>query len=173
MNKYAAFLRGINVGGRIIKMDELSACFESMGFSNVKTFLQSGNVVFEADFQEVSRERQKIETNLTKTFHYPAIAFVYPLKTLKELIKKYPFESSSDYHDYMVLLEHGVAKELEQEAKNLDANIEQVSRGEEVIYWKVKKGMTLKSQFAKKLSTAKYKDFNTVRNLNTLKKTIT
>ena len=47
--KYAAFLRGINVGGHtIIKMGELRKVFESLGFWNVKTVLASGNVLFEA-----------------------------------------------------------------------------------------------------------------------------
>ena len=48
--KYAAFLRGINVGGNnIIKMEELKKVFESMGFLNVKTILASGNVLFRVE----------------------------------------------------------------------------------------------------------------------------
>ena len=47
MTKYVALLRGINVGGNnIIKMVELKACFEQMGFADVETHIQSGNVVF-------------------------------------------------------------------------------------------------------------------------------
>ena len=46
---YFAFLKGINISGhRIIKMAELKAMFEAMGFTNVRTFIQSGNVVFES-----------------------------------------------------------------------------------------------------------------------------
>ena len=49
MIKYAAFLRGINIGGRKVTMDELRQVFESLVFRNVKTFIASGNVIFEAD----------------------------------------------------------------------------------------------------------------------------
>jgi uncharacterized protein (DUF1697 family) len=68
MTKYVAFLRGINVGGRIIKMTKLKACFEKAGFSNVSTLLQTGNISFESDKKE--RElKTEIETLLTNTFN--------------------------------------------------------------------------------------------------------
>ena len=48
MNKFTALLRGINVSGqKIIRMADLRICFEALGFRNVKTYLQSGNVIFE------------------------------------------------------------------------------------------------------------------------------
>ena len=48
MHKYIAFLRAINVGGRIVKMDALRKIFSDMGFTSVETFIASGNVIFEA-----------------------------------------------------------------------------------------------------------------------------
>lgn len=52
MARVAAFLRGINLGNRRLKMDELRAVFEELGYSGVDTFLASGNVVFEAPEEE-------------------------------------------------------------------------------------------------------------------------
>jgi len=46
MTRYIAFLRAINVGGHTVKMEHLRGIFESMGFSNVETFIASGNVIF-------------------------------------------------------------------------------------------------------------------------------
>ena len=46
--RYVAFLRAINVGGHVVKMDRLRRIFESMRFRNVETFIASGNVIFEA-----------------------------------------------------------------------------------------------------------------------------
>jgi len=46
--KYIAFLRAINVGGHTVKMDHLRSLFEALGFSNVETFIASGNVIFES-----------------------------------------------------------------------------------------------------------------------------
>jgi uncharacterized protein (DUF1697 family) len=48
MPKYVAFLRAINVGGRTVKMGHLRSLFEAMGFSNVETFIASGNVIFDS-----------------------------------------------------------------------------------------------------------------------------
>jgi uncharacterized protein (DUF1697 family) len=48
MAQYLALLRGINVGGNnLIKMAELKRCFEALGFGNVATYIQSGNVLFD------------------------------------------------------------------------------------------------------------------------------
>ena len=47
MTRYIAFLRAINVGGHTVKMDALRKMFESLGFSNVKSLLQSGNLIFD------------------------------------------------------------------------------------------------------------------------------
>ncbi len=53
MTIYIALLRGINVGGHnIIKMADLKSLLESMGLNSVKTYIQSGNVLFESDEQE-------------------------------------------------------------------------------------------------------------------------
>jgi uncharacterized protein (DUF1697 family) len=49
MNLYVALLRGTNVGGKnLIKMADLAACFEMIGFENVRTYIQSGNVIYSA-----------------------------------------------------------------------------------------------------------------------------
>jgi uncharacterized protein (DUF1697 family) len=47
--RYVAFLRAINLGGHVVKMDELKRQFEALEFSNVSTFIASGNVIFESD----------------------------------------------------------------------------------------------------------------------------
>jgi uncharacterized protein (DUF1697 family) len=62
--RYAAFLRGINVGGnKMIKMQDVAKAFESLGFSNVKTLIQSGNVIFESAPTDDEKLIKKIEKN--------------------------------------------------------------------------------------------------------------
>ena len=53
--RYAAFLRAINVGGHVVKMDQLRRLFESLGFSDVETFIASGNV-----FLKLHRRTQRL-----------------------------------------------------------------------------------------------------------------
>ena len=64
MVKHIAFLKAINVGGHIVKMDHLNKLFEKMGFENVETFIASGNVVFETKSKSVDSIKKKIEAEL-------------------------------------------------------------------------------------------------------------
>jgi uncharacterized protein (DUF1697 family) len=171
MTKYVAFLRGINVGGRIISMPDLKTCFESIGLKNVKTYLNSGNVSFESEEDELSL-KEIIENTLSSAFNYPAKVQIYNLNKLRQITEDYPIiNKSSDYHDYVIFFENGLAEELLKDKYELGLN-EKVILGNGVVYWRVKKGLTLKSSFAKLLSKTKYKDFNTNRNLNTLNKIV-
>lgn len=170
MSKYAALLRGINVGERIIKMSELQVCFEKMGLKEVKTYLQSGNVTFESNLSEIEL-KQKIEAVLTKTFNYPAKVIVVSAEKLKKIVDANPFTNApADYHQYVIFFENSLEKDFAKEEVKLTD--EAIKIGSGVIYWKVQKGMTLKSAIGKLLTKTKYKNFNTNRNINTLKKLI-
>lgn len=72
MPKYVAFLRAINVGGHIVKMDQLKKLFEKMGFTNVETFIASGNVIFDAK----NASEAKIEAALQDALGYEVRTFL-------------------------------------------------------------------------------------------------
>jgi uncharacterized protein (DUF1697 family) len=167
MGTYAAFLRGINVGGRIVKMADLKACLEAAGLQNVRTLLQSGNVLFESD-SEAAALKELLQTTLSREFGYPAKVQVMNIDRLRAKVNEYPFgEASADQHDYVIFIENNLEKDLLNESYKL-APGEQVEAGDGLVYWRVDRGSTLKSDFAKQLT--KYKDFNTNRNLKTLRK---
>jgi uncharacterized protein (DUF1697 family) len=170
--KYVVFLRGINVGGRIVKMAELKTCLEKAGLKNVKTILQTGNVIFECDKTDISKLKQMIEAALTKSFNYPAKVQVFPAESLHKIIKGYPFGIAGvSQHDYVVFMENGLEKDILKEEFSLAVG-EKVQAGVAVVYWRIDKGNTLKSDFAKQLTKSRYKNFNTNRNLKTLQKII-
>ena len=56
MHRFVAFLRGINVGGHIVVKEKLKEAFTSLGFQNVSTYKQSGNVVFETDAMQTPKK---------------------------------------------------------------------------------------------------------------------
>lgn len=172
-SNFIALLRGVNVGGnRIIKSADLKLCFEKLGFRDVAVILQSGNVKFSSGMMDVSDIRVAVETSLSKRFDYPAKAVIITAEALIAIIGGYPFDASNkDEQHYVVFLTEDVGGEMVREVK-LNAEIEQVRAGKKVVYWRVQKGMTLKSDFGKLLSKAKYKEHNTVRNLNTLVKIV-
>lgn len=93
MIKYVAFLRGINVGGKkLIKMEDLSRVFASLEFKNVRTYIQSGNVIFEG--QDVDRRllSRKIEKKLLKVFGHEVTVVLLTMEELKELVGRNPFK---------------------------------------------------------------------------------
>jgi uncharacterized protein (DUF1697 family) len=171
-SKYIAFLRGINVGNIRIKMTDLKASFEQMGCTNVTTFLQTGNVVFNAN-KSIQELKIIIEKGLSETFNYKAYVLLYAFDSLSDIIKKYPFEKEENYHAYVIFVENeAIFKELEAISMTLETESAFIQAGNQVLYWKVIVGETLHTPFAKIIAKAKYKSTTTVRNINTLEKMI-
>ena len=75
--RYVALLRGINVGGNnIIAKDDLRRCFEDLGFTRVRTYIQSGNILFRAAEGETDQLTARVEAGLSERFSYAARAVV-------------------------------------------------------------------------------------------------
>jgi uncharacterized protein (DUF1697 family) len=91
--KYAAFLRGINVGGhKTVPMKELKKAFESLGHQNVKTLLASGNVLFDAPETTRVELTQKISAYLEKTFGIEIGVLVRTRAEIQKLTDSAPFK---------------------------------------------------------------------------------
>jgi uncharacterized protein (DUF1697 family) len=169
--KYVAFLRGINVGGRVVRMNELKNYLEKGGFTEVKTLLQSGNVVLEGSHTDKAVVREVLEELVGQQFGYSAKILVYRFDELEPIVRSYPYdEANDDYQHYVVFMDNGKADQLIEEFGEAHDDNESMSKGDGVIYWMVKKGMTLKSDRSKIFTKAAYKDFNTSRNIRTLQK---
>jgi uncharacterized protein (DUF1697 family) len=94
MSKYIAFLRAINVGGHNVKMDHLRQLFKSLGFADVKTFIASGNVIFEAKAGNVKTLEKKIEACLREALGYDVATFIRTDAEVAEIAKYKPFPQS-------------------------------------------------------------------------------
>ena len=89
---YIAMLRGINVGGnKRVKMDLLRASFEALGFEQVKTYIQSGNVVFKSRKTATSALSKKIEERIISDFGFPASVISRSSEELGKMIESNPF----------------------------------------------------------------------------------
>ncbi|HEY5265808.1 MAG TPA: DUF1697 domain-containing protein [Acidimicrobiales bacterium] len=170
--RYVAFLRGVNVGGRTIKMADLKACFIEMNLDNVTTVLQSGNVIFDSS-ESLATLGRTIEAGLHQKFSYPAHVQVCALERLEEIINASPFDGSDpQMHSYVVFFEDALEKQLAVEASDVNNELECIKAGDGVIYWRTAKGSTLQSDFARYLTKSRYKNFHTNRNINTLRKIV-
>ncbi len=76
VNRYVAFLRGINVGGHRVKMDQLRDLFTALKFANVSTFIASGNVIFDTPDTDAAALETRIETHLKHALGYAVDTFV-------------------------------------------------------------------------------------------------
>ena len=77
MKRYIAFLRGINISGKNkVSMAELKIGFERLGFEAVRTYLNSGNVIFSSDKNDIDGFRSQIETMVKKQFGLDIPVFV-------------------------------------------------------------------------------------------------
>jgi uncharacterized protein (DUF1697 family) len=172
MAKYIAFLRGINVGNIRIKMTDLKAAFTQMGFTDVVTYLQTGNVVFHSD-KTIDALKPILEKGLSDTFKYDAYVLLYPFEVLTDIIEVCPFDPSDTHHNYVLFISNpAIWDELLRLGHGLEDEAIMIEAGQGVIYWKVEIGQTLHTPFAKLMAKAKYKSSLTVRNINTLEKMI-
>ena len=91
MSRDIALLRGINVGGKnVIPMAELKACFEAEGFSDVTTYIQSGNVIFTSVERGRLRLTRRIEDALAARFAYRASVVVRSRAQLRRVVDRAP-----------------------------------------------------------------------------------
>jgi uncharacterized protein (DUF1697 family) len=91
MVTYISMLRGINVGGqKKIKMAELTALYESIGLRNATTYVQSGNVIFDAPEQDIKQLSNRIEKRIEQAFGFPAAVLLRRPSELRQIIKNNP-----------------------------------------------------------------------------------
>ena len=172
MTRYAAFLRGVNVGGVNLKMAEVAATLENAGFTNVKTILASGNVLLESR-SGVDAVRKKVEKALRDEFGYDAWVLAYDLDTVKAISDEFPFEREVEgHHSYVTFVtDADVLDELAALAKDARSD-EKIKRGKGVIYWQVPNKGTLDTTIGKTMGKKRYKSSTTTRNLRTLDKVL-
>ena len=92
MQTYIAILRGINVSGhKLIKMDALKQLFEELNFKNSRTYIQSGNVIFESKKVDTKSLETKIEKQILKTFGFEVPVLVKEKEELKNVLDQNPF----------------------------------------------------------------------------------
>jgi uncharacterized protein (DUF1697 family) len=175
VTRYAAFLRGVNVGGVNLKMADVAAAFVDAGFANVDTILASGNVMLESS-AAADAVRTKAETALRQRFGYDAWVLVYAVDTVRAIVDAYPFEPQVDgHHSYVTFVtDIDVLDELAALTGETGPE-EKITRGPDfagLIYWQVPKNRTLDSTIGKTMGKKRYKASTTTRNLRTLAKVL-
>ncbi|HEU4870897.1 MAG TPA: DUF1697 domain-containing protein, partial [Pyrinomonadaceae bacterium] len=91
LNIFVALLRGVNVGGNnMISMKSLKESFETIGFTHVTTYINSGNVVFHAKENDARKLERKIEHILSSDYQLDSKVVVRSLSEMEKLVKALP-----------------------------------------------------------------------------------
>lgn len=163
MQKYACYLRAVNVGGTgKLPMSELKKICEKLGFKKVKTYIASGNVIFET-IQSNNEIKSLIENELLNFFGKETQVFIRDLPQLKQIIENVPFENIAPNRLIISLIDEMPQSPIYGVKNQKD---EQIIANEFAIYTYYGDGMA-----NSKLNAPWFK-ISTGRNLNTIRKMV-
>ncbi|KQQ52002.1 DUF1697 domain-containing protein [Plantibacter sp. Leaf314] len=178
-DRWIALLRGVNVGGVTIRSVELAEVFRSLGCTEVRTVLASGNVVFTdpglapaaATTDTRGALKLRIEQALADAFGYEAWIVLSHQRALADVVGAYPWAETEQVQPYVMFSsEQASLDALLAFAETAGDQPDRVSSGDGVLYWEVPKGSSTDTAFAKESSKARFKPHVTTRNLRTLRK---
>ena len=138
-NIYLVLLRGINVGGKnIIKMADLKAGFEAMGFSNVVTYIQSGNVLVQSVDKDKAALITKIEKGLSKRFNFKARVVLISQKELAGIVKSAPEGFGADDEKFrydVIFLKEPLTPKDAMKSVSVKEGVDSAYAGKQALYF--------------------------------------
>lgn len=171
MSKYIVLLRGINVGGyRKIKMNDLKKMFRAMGFKSVTTYIQSGNVVFDAQEQDKEKLAAQIGNQIEETFGFDVPVIIRTASDLEKNLEQFPFKVKEDWRGYITFLSGQPSNQQQEKLEALSSTIEMFRVGDRAVYIQVDKQTDKRPLFSSNFIQKKLDMPATNRNLRTVRK---
>jgi uncharacterized protein (DUF1697 family) len=172
MTRFIAFLRAINVGGHVVKMDVLRGLFESLGFSSVETFIASGNVLFETGSKDSAVLEKKIESKLRAALDYDVATFIRTDAELKAVANYKAFvqsqlDAATAFN--VAFLKEPLDDNLHQKVMALRTDIDDFHVHGRELYWLCKKKQS-ESTFSNAVLEKTLGRPSTIRGVNTIQK---
>lgn len=175
MKKYIALLRGINISGKNkIPMAELKAGFESLGFQEVKTYLNSGNVAFASEEDDSKKLMMQIEKMIDIQFGFTVPVLVISKEKLVDILEHAPDwwgnEDKEIYDNLIFIIPPATYGEVYHEIGEPKAKLEKVEDYEDVIFWSFRRKEYQKTNWWSKTASADIGSKLTIRTANTVRK---
>ena len=173
--RYIAFLRAINAGGHMVKMDRLRVLFEALKLRNVETFIASGNVIFETSSVDEEALTSRVEKHLEKSLGYAVATFLRTPEELQAIADRRPFsdaELDGPRHGlYVGLLRSNPTRASHDKVMALSTPTDDFRVAGRELYWLIR---TLSSE--SKVSGAYFEKALggpvTLRNINTIRRLV-
>lgn len=171
--RYIALLRGINVGGNnIVAMPQLKACFESLGFSDVSTYINSGNVLFSTSKTHEVKLVEQCERAIKKEFGFRVVCMVisaYDLKNALAHAPKWWAQNPADKHNAIFVIPPMDVDDVTRAVGEAKPEYEQVAAHGQIIFWTAPLKTFSRTRYSQIVATDVYQSV-TIRNANTTKK---
>lgn len=179
MFTYLALLRGINVSGKkIIRMEDLRKLMETAGYKNVKTYIQSGNVIFESAEKSKDTLAKAIEVLIEKQYGFDVTVFVTDKKSVEQAIDNNPFiegreeEPSGFKKLYVTFLSEIPSQENMEKLRQAPIGKDLIEVADDILYFNMESKAS-DSKLSNNLIESKLKLKATTRNWNTTLKLLT
>ena len=175
MKRYIALLRGINISGKNkISMPELKAHFTELGYNEVITYLNSGNVAFSTEEADETLLAKKICSMIKEQFSLDIPVYVISREELKNLLNKAPewwgTADESIYDNLIFVMPSATAEEIAEKIGGPTKELEQVCICDKVIFWSFDRKKYAKANWWKKTASAGIGEHLTIRTANTVRK---
>ena len=172
LTQYAALVRGINVGGKNpVPMADLRGAFEAAGHAEVRTYIQSGNVLFRSAAQGPALEPE-LEIRLQERFGVPLVVVVRSLRQLGAVVEKAPPGFGSDphtFHSDVVFLRAPLTPAQAMTVVRLREGVDQAWAANGVVYFQRLSAQRTKSKMGQIVGTPEYR-LMTIRSWKTTTK---
>jgi len=174
MPKYVAFLRGINLGKRRVKMDGLRQHFVDFGLEGAETFISSGNVVFDYSGSGIRSLEESIEQHLRAALGFEVETFVRPLALLALLPELDAVTSAVDagLTPHVIFLRRNPSRKVEANLKTLETSDDRFHVTGREVFWFRRGGLSDSPIAARDLEKALEGIGNSTRNLNTVRRIV-
>ena len=172
LRTYVALLRGINVGGKnIVSMRELAECFRELGYRDVRTYINSGNVIFRSSAKDPRRLERRIEAALEERFSTPIRVVVRGRDEIEALVREVDstWKDESDDRRNVIFLAHEVDSERVLDGLRPKEGLESVRYVPGALLWSAKRDTLTRTEMLKLASRDVYKSM-TIRNTNTTRR---
>lgn len=173
--KYITLLRGINVSGKNkIAMSDLKAEFEKLGFCDVSTYLNSGNVLFATDSADQNVHRMNIEEMIKRVFGFDIPVYVIEASSVEDILANAPewwgTEDKDTYDNLIFILSDDTPEEITNLIGPVSEGLESVEIYKNIIFWTFDRKAYQKCNWWKKTATTGIAEKLTIRTANTVKK---
>jgi uncharacterized protein (DUF1697 family) len=171
--RYVAFLRAVNVGGRVVKMDQLRALFGAMKLKRVETFIASGNVLFDTRTDDTEALERRIEKQLEKALGYEVLTFVRSPDEIAAAATCEPFGDPAAlppmHAMYVGFLKIRPSADVREKLLALRTHIDDLQVREREVYWRcvksLRESLVTGAVLEKTLGPATLRNVSTVRKL--------